>query len=79
MNATGFIAFCKKLVHDSPTPVFLIVDGARYHSAAAVQKYVHSTQGALTIFFLPPYSPELNPDEWVWNNVKNTQIYRASP
>jgi len=77
MNATGFIAFCKKLVHDSPTPVFLIVDGARYHSAKAVQKYVQSTQGALNIFFLPPYSPELNPDEWVWNNVKNTQIYRT--
>jgi transposase len=77
MNAATFIDFCTRLVHDSPTPVFLIVDGARYHSAKAVQEYVQSTHGALTIFFLPPYSPELNPDEWVWNNVKNTQIYRT--
>lgn len=76
-NAVVFINFCKKLVQDCPTPVFLIVDGVRYHSAKAVQRYVQSTEGALTIFFLPPYSPDLNPDEWVWNNVKNTKIYRA--
>jgi transposase len=31
----------------------------------------------LSIFFLPPYSPDLNPDEWVWNNVKNDQIGRG--
>ncbi|MEX5636181.1 transposase, partial [Parafrankia sp. FMc2] len=30
-----------------------------------------STEGRLRIFHLPPYSPELNPDEWVWKNVKN--------
>ena len=33
--------------------------------------------GRLSIFFLPPYSPDLNPDEWVWNNVKNDQIGRS--
>lgn len=77
MNATEFIGFCQRLVNDSATPVFLVVDNASYHTAKKVQKYVQSTEGALTLFFLPPYSPELNPDEWVWNNIKNTQIYRA--
>jgi transposase len=33
--------------------------------------------GRLQLFFLPSYSPELNPDEWVWNNVKNDRIGRA--
>lgn len=79
MNAAKFIEFCKKLVHDCPTPVFLIVDGSSAHTANAVKEYVASTDGALSLFFLPPYSPELNPDEWVWNNVKNTQIYRTVP
>jgi transposase len=76
MNATGFIEFCKKLLHDCPTPVFLIVDGSSVHTAKIVKQYVASTDGKLSIFFLPPYSPELNPDEWVWNNVKRTRIYR---
>jgi transposase len=78
-NADVFIAFCKALVHDCPTPVFLIVDGSSAHTATAVAEYVKTTQGRLQLFFLPPYSPELNPDEWVWNNVKNTQVKRAVP
>lgn len=77
MNSAVFIDFCKKLVHDNAAPVFLIVDGARYHSSAAVRKHVESTAGVLAIFTLPPYSPHLNPDEWVWNNVKNSRIYPA--
>ncbi len=78
MNAARFIEFCKKLVHDTgPAPVFLVVDGSPIHTANAVKKYVESTEGGLNLFFLPPYSPDLNPDEWVWNNVKNSQIYRT--
>jgi transposase len=79
MNAAAFIQFCKKLVHDCPTRVFLVVDGSPVHTAKAVKEYVKSTDGALSLFFLPPYSPHLNPDEWVWNNVKTTQIYRTVP
>lgn len=79
MNAEKFIDFCKKLVHDCETPVFLIVDGSSAHTANAVKKYVASTEGRLSLFFLPPYSPELNPDEWVWKNVKNDQIGRVVP
>ncbi len=29
------------------------------------------------LYFLPPYSPELNPDEWVWKNVKHDHIHRV--
>lgn len=78
MNAVKFIDFCKKLVHDNgPVPVFLIVDGSPAHTAKAVKQHVQSAKGKLNLFFLPPYSPDLNPDEWVWNNVKNTHIYRT--
>ena len=54
MNATRFIEFCEKLVHDCPTPVFLIVDGSSAHTAKIVKKYVASTEGQLNLFFLPP-------------------------
>jgi transposase len=77
MNATRFIEFCAKLVHDCPTPVFLIVDGCSVHTANIVKDYVASTEGQLSLFFLPPYSPELNPDEWVWKNIKHDRVGRT--
>lgn len=62
MNAARFIEFCAKLIHDCPTPVFLI-DG-RSARAKVVKEYVVSTQGRLTLLFpagdapsTPPRSP----------------------
>jgi transposase len=79
MNAQRFVEFCEKLLHDAGTPVFLIVDGSTTHTANVVKDYVASTEGRLSLFFLPPYAPQLNPDEWVWKNVKHDQIKRAVP
>jgi transposase len=79
MNAERFIEFCQKLLHDCATAVLLIVDGSPAHTANIVKDYVASTEGRLQIFFLPPYSPELNPDEWVWKNVKHDRIKRTVP
>jgi transposase len=79
MNAARFIEFCQKLLHDDGGIVFLIVDGASAHKAKKVKKYADSTEGRLSIFYLPPYSPELNPDEWVWKNVKHDQIKKTVP
>jgi hypothetical protein len=50
MNAARFIEFCAKLVHDCPTPVFLIVDGSSAHTAKLVKQYVASTEGQLSLF-----------------------------
>lgn len=80
INAARFIEFCEMLLEDcGDSPAFLVVDGSSIHTAKAVKEFVLSTKGKLKIFFLPPYSPELNPDEWVWKNVKNDQIKRAVP
>lgn len=76
-NAEIFVGFLKKLVHDAPGPVFLILDNLSVHKAQIVKDYVASLEGRLKLFFLPAYSPELNPDEWVWKNVKNDQVGRA--
>ena len=73
-NAATFIDFCKRLLHDVSGPVYLIVDGHPAHRATAVKQYVTSTEGRLKLFRLPGYSPELNPDEWVWKNVKHDRI-----
>ena len=65
--------------HDIDRPVFLIVDGSSVHKAVKVREFVASTQGRLQLFFLPSYSPQLNPDEWVWKNVKHDRIARKVP
>jgi transposase len=76
VNAGVFIDFLKRLVHNAPRKIFLVVDGHPTHKAKKVQKYVASVADRLELVFLPPYSPELNPDELVWNDLKNNAIGR---
>lgn len=76
-TSVDFIAFCKRLLRDLDGKIFLIIDNSSVHTSKAVRAFTQNeTDGRLELFFLPPYSPELNPDEWVWNNVKNSQIAR---
>jgi transposase len=73
-----FLEFCEMLVADAGRPVFLIVDNSQVHRAKILKEYAAESSGMLTLFFLPPYSPDLNPDEWVWKNVKHDNLGRAS-
>lgn len=70
MNSEKFIAFLKKLRADADCPVFVIADNARYHHSKKVQEFLASQDGEIMMAFLPAYSPELNPDEQVWNHAK---------
>lgn len=78
MSAAKLCKFLERLLHKARRPIFLIVDGHPIHRAAVVNRFVASTKGRLRLFCLPPYSPELNPDELVWNNLKNHGIGRRS-
>jgi transposase len=71
IRAQEFIAFLRRLMTDLPYKVFLIVDGHGIHRSRLVKEFVVSTEGRLALFYLPGYSPELNPDEFVWNDLKN--------
>jgi transposase len=77
LNAGVFIDFCRRLLHDIPGGVFLVLDGHPVHRSNAVKAFAASTGGRLRLCFLPGYSPELNPDEWVWKHVKHDRIGRA--
>jgi transposase len=77
LNGPVFIDFCRRLLHDAQGPVFLVLDGHPVHRSKAVKQFARSTDGRLRLFFLPGYSPELNPDEWVWKNIKHDRIGRA--
>lgn len=69
-NSAVFIQFLKRLMHKQQTPVTLVVDGHKSHFTKDVKAFVAGTHGKLKIYQLPAYSPELNPDELVWNNAK---------
>ena len=76
MNAGRFIEFLKALLESVEVKIFLIVDGHPAHKANKVKEFV-AEEERLELFFLPGYSPQLNPDEWVWKNVKNDRIGRG--
>lgn len=78
VNGPKYIEFLQRLMHNAPRPIFLIVDGHPIHKARTVKDFVASTEGRLRLFYLPPYAPELNPDEQVWNHVKNHGIGRGA-
>jgi len=78
VGANQFIEFIKRLLHNVPRMVFLIVDGHPSHKAKKVKRFVESVKDRFRLFYLPPYSPELNPDERVWNDLKNNAIGRQS-
>lgn len=71
VGAKVFVTFLKRFIHGAKRPLYLILDGHPSHKSKLVKEFVESTKGRLKIFFLPAYAPELNPDELVWNNVKN--------
>lgn len=74
--ARQFCEFLRRLVHGAQRPIFLIVDGHPVHRSAKVKALAKLFKGTLELFYLPPYSPELNPDEWVWNELKNNSVGR---
>ncbi|UNX53172.1 IS630 family transposase [Georgenia sp. TF02-10] len=82
-TADQFISFCKKLLADTGRDggggVYLVVDGHSTHKAKKVKEFIASTDGRLKVFILPAYSPQLNPDEWVWKNVKHDRVGRTAP
>ncbi|MBS0467091.1 MAG: IS630 family transposase, partial [Proteobacteria bacterium] len=69
-NSKVFKQFLQQLMLDATTPIILVVDGHPIHKAKLVKEYVKSTNGMLELHYLPPYSPQLNPDEQVWKNIK---------
>lgn len=71
-----FVTLLKRLMFKRRKPVHLVIDGLPAHRKAVVKDYVASTNGKLTLHFLPGYAPDLNPDELVWSHVKRTGVAR---
>lgn len=70
MNAATLIKFLKRLIKDAHKKVFLILDNLRVHHSQAVKNWLEKHTDEIELFFLPPYSPELNPDEYLNCDLK---------
>ena len=70
MNAQVLIKFLKRLIKSSDRKIFLILDNLKVHHAIRVREWLEGKKDELEIFFLPSYSPELNPDEYLNNDIK---------
>ena len=78
VNADVFIEFLRRLMIGSKNSIFLIVDRGPAHVAKKTKAFVASLGGRLRLFYLPPYSPDTNPDELVWKHLKADTVGRAS-
>lgn len=76
VNADVFIEFLKRLLIGATRTIFLIVDRGPAHRAKKTKAFVGTLAGRLKLFFLPPYSPDRNPDELVWKHLKADTVGR---
>ncbi|WP_371924858.1 IS630 family transposase [Endozoicomonas sp. SCSIO W0465] len=70
MDRFMFVKYLKSLVRSVDKPVIIITDGHPAHRAKYTKDYVEQEPKLLGLHLLPSYSPELNPDEQVWNHLK---------
>lgn len=77
LTASVFIRFMRQLLRDTDRKLFLIVDNLRVHKGKKVHAWVAEHRDRIELFYLPPYSPELNPDEYLNNDLKLGVAKRA--
>jgi transposase len=77
LTAELFVRLLRTMMRHRSKPVHLVVDGLPSHKTKLVKDYVQSTEGRLTLHFLPGYAPDLNPDELVWSHMKRTGVART--
>ncbi|MDA8092428.1 MAG: transposase [Betaproteobacteria bacterium] len=70
VTAAVFRAFLERLIAGVDRKIILVVDGHPTHKAKLVREFVEANAERLELVFLPPYSPELNPNELAWAHLK---------
>lgn len=78
VNADIFIGFLKDVKrHMGGRKLILIIDNLPVHKAKTVKEYLKQEQRRLTVEYLPPYAPELNPVEYIWSSRKRKEFGNA--
>src|SRR5215203_7255340 len=78
VNAPTPIRFLQRLIRDARRKVFLILDRLKPHRARLTRDWLAEHRSEIEAYYLPPYSPELNPDEGVNADLKQA-VPRKAP
>ena len=78
MNAQVLIRFLRQLIKHARRKVYLILDNLRVHHGKLVKHWLKDRGDEIELFFLPSYSPELNPDEYLNCDLKSA-MNRGAP
>lgn len=70
LSAGLLIRFFRRLLRETSGKIFVILDNLNVPKAAKVRAWVHTQRQRLAVFYLPPYAPELNPDEYLNGDLK---------
>jgi transposase len=79
MNVEIFKQFLERLIKDAEKKIFLIVDNLRVHHAKVLKEWLDTNKEHIELIFLPAYSPERNPDEYLNNDLKIGLAARQHP
>jgi transposase len=71
-----FFVFLKRMVRQIERKVFLIIDGHPVHHATKIKNWIQKHTDQIRLFYLPGYSPQLNPDEMLNQDVKSNAVGR---
>lgn len=78
LSPQRLIVFMQRLIKDTRRKVFLILDNLNVHKAKSVREWLAEHAEQIEVFYLPPYSPELNPTEYFNGDLKG-EIQRGVP
>ncbi|MCP4050948.1 MAG: IS630 family transposase, partial [bacterium] len=74
-----FLKFLRRLIYKADRQIYLIVDNHKVHHAYKVQDWLEKHKDKISIFYLPPYAPELKPDELLNQDVKSNAVKHRKP
>ena len=74
INGERYVEVLQQVLRGRTRPLMIIADQASFHKSSAVHKFVRAHRTKIRLFFFPTHSPELNPDEQAWNELKHRQL-----
>jgi transposase len=75
LNSASYLAFLRQVLAQTTERIFLVQDGARYHTSKETQAFFAAHAERLTVTQLPSYSPDYNPIEKLWKQVKQEETH----
>jgi len=79
INTDRFIDFLEKAIASSEKKLFMVLDNLRVHHAKVVKQWIEEHHEQIELFFLPAYSPDLNPDEYLNQDYKKNANKHQPP